>query len=141
MPAERGVPGGPGGFSSVSAASGTSAVPQTLWHYTRRANAEAIVESRVLLPSLRADKPQDARYGDGQYMTDIPPGTRSRSQLSKLLVGVPFAAPRFTHYVEVDVTGLEVVRCREHVFLIPGCAPLVLERRILGWGANVWCGI
>lgn len=107
-----------------------------MWHYTNVTNLAAILKSFRLNPSLRAHNPRDARYGDGQYMSDIPPGTLSAQQLSFRFMRVPYAFQRFTHYVEVDVTGLEVICGRENVFVIPGRKALDLVGRIVSWGSN-----
>ena len=96
----------------------------------------AIRNSCCLRPSLRRTNPNDARYGDGQYFTDIAPGTRTGAQLSRALVGMPFQGNRFTHYVAVDVRGLDVQCGRDGVFVIPGDEALNLADRIVGWGAN-----
>jgi hypothetical protein len=112
----------------------------TLWHYTDARGLNGIRVSDVLLPSLREANPQDARYGDGQYLSDVPPGSMSLAQLSRRLVGVPWQGRRFTHYVELDVTGLALVECRSCVILIPGREPLQLDGRIVSWGANEWSG-
>lgn len=108
----------------------------TMWHYTNAANLKGILESHRLNPSLGGPGTKDARYGDGQYVSDIPPGDCSASQLSRRFLGVPYHTWRFTHYVEVNVTGLEVVCGREHVFVIPGREPLDLTGRIVSWGSN-----
>lgn len=109
---------------------------QTLWHYTNLVGLKGILASCRLNPSLKACKPKDARYGDGQYLSDIRPGTRTLEELANCFVRWPCAGQRYTHYVEVDVTGLEVVRCRIHVFLVPGSKPLDLDGRMVSWGAN-----
>ncbi|MEU1883170.1 HYD1 signature containing ADP-ribosyltransferase family protein [Streptosporangium sp. NPDC020072] len=109
---------------------------ETMWHYTSATNLAGILKSRRLNPSLARPDTNDARYGDGQYVSDIPPGSRSASQLSLCFLRVPYAVRRFTHYVEVDVTGLEVVYGREHVFVIPSREPLDLTSRIVSWGSN-----
>lgn len=111
-----------------------------LFHYTDRQGLCGILESGSLLPSLRASNPKDARYGDGYYLSDIRPGTMSPHRLSRRLVGVPWKSQRFTDYVELDVTGLNLVLCRENVFLIPGRGPLPLDGRIKRWGVNEWSG-
>lgn len=108
----------------------------TLWHYTTWPRLRAICESSFLNPSLRSSNPRDARYGDGQYVTDIPPGTLPPERLAYALVRSPYASRRFTHYLEVDVTGLEVVCGREHVYVIPSRLPLDLRGRIVSWGKN-----
>ena len=112
----------------------------TLWHYTDVRGMHGILESGMLLPSLRDVDPNNARYGDGQYFTDVPPGSMSLHRLSRRLVGLPWQWRRFTHYVEVDVTGLDRVLCRDNVFLVPRREPLPLEGRFRGGGANEWSG-
>ncbi|WP_419197590.1 HYD1 signature containing ADP-ribosyltransferase family protein [Microbispora hainanensis] len=107
-----------------------------MWHYTTEANLLAILDSLELYPSLRKENSKDAYYGDGQYVSDIPPGTMTRAQLSRCFLRVPWLPERFTHYVGLDVTGLEVIRGREHVFVIPGREALDLRGRIVSWGAN-----
>jgi hypothetical protein len=110
--------------------------PQTLYHYTTEDSMNKIVQSEELYPSLKANNPKDARYGDGQYLTDIEPGTKTQGQLSAAFLRVPWAGQKFTHYVEVDVTGLNVVQGRPGVFLIPNSGNLDLTGRIVSYGKN-----
>ncbi|MBE1532978.1 HYD1 signature containing ADP-ribosyltransferase family protein [Actinomadura algeriensis] len=112
----------------------------TLWHYTDTQGLCGIRYSSALLPSLRATNPKDARYGDGQYFSDVPPGSMPPDRLSRRLVGVPWLGRRFTHYVEVDMAGLTLVLCRRSIILVPGREPLGLSNRIVRWGANEWSG-
>ncbi len=107
-----------------------------LYHYTDQAGLRGILASGVLRPSTAASSPRDVRYGDGQYLTDIQPGTMSAAQLSRALIGHPFLGHRFTHYVSIDVTGLTVVQGRRGVFVIPGNRPLGLRGRIVTHGVN-----
>lgn len=108
----------------------------TLFHYTDAAGMKGITESNLLFPSLRALNPKDARYGNGQYLSDILPGTMSCAQLSRCFIGQPFQGQRFTNYVEIDVTGLNVLKGREGVFVVPNESPLDLSARIMSWGRN-----
>ena len=108
----------------------------TLFHYTTKAGLDAILASGVLLPSTRAKNPNDVRYGDGQYLSDIPPGTMTSVRLCRRFFGRPYPMSRFTHYVEIDVTGLGVVAGRPGVFVIPGRRALDLTGRIVRSGAN-----
>ncbi|MGW5411793.1 HYD1 signature containing ADP-ribosyltransferase family protein [Actinomadura geliboluensis] len=119
---------------------GNSIPTQHPFHYTDEQGLRGILESGFLRPSLRASNPKDARYGDGCYLSDIRPGTISPKRLSRRLVGVPWMSQRFTHYVELDVTGLNLALCRENVFLVPRREPLPLEGRIKHWGTNEWSG-
>ena len=75
----------------------------------------AILESGELNPSLKALNPADARYGNGQYLTDIIPGTISPGSLSATFLRVPGQGGRFSHYVEIDMSGLNVIEGRNGV--------------------------
>jgi hypothetical protein len=108
----------------------------SLFHYTDQKGLTGILRSDELWASTIAKNPRDVRYGDGQYLSDVEPGTMTAAQLSRALIGHPFGGRRFTHFVEIDVTGLTVVNPRSHVFVIPGGGPLDLSQRILRNGAN-----
>jgi hypothetical protein len=111
-------------------------IPSNLYHYTDAAGEAGIVGSQQLRPSLKALNPKDARYGDGQYLTDIAPGTRTSAQLSRDFLGAPFWGKRFTNYVEVDVSGLRVIRGRDGVYVIRNSGDLNLSGRIISNGSN-----
>jgi hypothetical protein len=96
----------------------------------------AILSSKQLWASTVARNPRDVRHGDGQYLTDIEPGTMTGAQLSRALIGHPFQARRFSHFVEIEVGGLSVINPRLHVFVIPGTKPLDVRNRIIRSGAN-----
>jgi len=87
------------------------------------------------LPSLVALNPADARYGDGQYLSDFAPGTKSLGELSRAFLGFPFQGRRFTYYVEIDVTGLDLVSGREGVFVVLNAEALDLTGRMVGFGS------
>ena len=110
--------------------------PKSFFHYTDDAGLEGIKSSKKLNPSLKAYNPKDARYGDGQYVSDIAPGTKSCAQLSRCFIGQPFQGNKFKNYVEIDVTGLNVQKGRDGVFVIPNDGPLDLTNRIISTGAN-----
>ena len=105
-----------------------------LYHYTNEAGAAGIAESNSLNPSLWKVGTKDVRYGNGQYVSDIVPGTRTPSQLSRDFLGQPFQGNRFTHYVEIDANGLGAIQGRPGVFVIPNEAPLDLTGRLLSSG-------
>jgi len=109
-------------------------VPSTLFHYTSEQGLQGVLRSRSLLPSLVAVNPADARYGDGQYLSDMTPGTKSLAALSRAFLGFPFQGQRFTHYVEIDVAGLSVVRGREGVFVVLNSDALDLTGKIVSSG-------
>jgi RHS repeat-associated protein len=126
----------PFGLSPYDPSSVAPDARRTLFHYTTEDGQKGIVSSEELHPSLKSVNPQDARYGDGQYLSDIAPGTRTNAQLSRAFIGQPFQGARFTHYVEIDVTGLNVVEGRPGVFVIPNQHPLDLVGRIVRSGRN-----
>jgi len=95
-----------------------------------------ILQTGQLFPSLKRSSPRDVRYGEGQYFSDLCPGRLTGAGLSRRLLGNPFQARRFTHFLEVDVQGLTVVKGRAGVFVIPNREPLVLAGRLLRSGRN-----
>ncbi|MFI9388567.1 HYD1 signature containing ADP-ribosyltransferase family protein [Kutzneria sp. NPDC052558] len=111
---------------------------RTLYHYTNEKGLQGILDSQELWASTKEHNPKDARYGDGQYLSDIVPGTKTRGQLSAAFLRVPYAGHKFTHFVEVDVTGLDVyqVKGRPNVFYIPGSKPLNIAGRIVRTGQS-----
>ena len=119
----------------VPAVAGASASETTLFHYTNEDGLESILESGELRPSLKSVSPKDARYGNGQYLSDIAPGTKTPTELSRQFLGQPFQGARFTHYLEMDITGLDVVKGRPGVFVIPNEVPLDLNGRVVSSGA------
>jgi len=106
---------------------------KTLFHYTNEKGMNGIVESKKLNPSLKANNPKDARYGNGQYLSDIKPNTQTPVSLAKKFINVPNKY-KYTHYVEIDVTDLDVIQGREGVFVILNESPLDLTDRIISTG-------
>ncbi|MCX5604436.1 DUF6531 domain-containing protein [Streptomyces phaeochromogenes] len=125
--------------------------PCTLYHYTTEEGLKGILESKQL---FHATGPVHARFGDGQYFTDIAPdvvkslkkadldprdagrGGISRYQLVGRLFGRPtkWGLGKTTHYVAIDVTGLEIKQGRPWVFLHPNDGPLDISDRIVRHG-------
>jgi hypothetical protein len=108
----------------------------TLYHYTDQTGLDGILRSNVLLASTSAGHPGDVRYGNGQYLTDIVPGTMSSARLSRALFGHPFLGQRCTHYVQIEIAGLQVQQGRQSVYVISGDQPLDLTGRIIRSGKN-----
>ncbi len=94
----------------------------------------AIVESQKLNPSLKSKNPNDCFYGEGQYLSNIVPGTKTPAQLSRNFINNPFQGNKYSHYVEIDVTDLEVTFGRDNVFVILNKEPLDLTNRIISFG-------
>jgi hypothetical protein len=109
-------------------------IPAKLYHYTNEAGMNGIVDSQSMNPSLKAINPNDVRYGNGQYLSDIEPGTKTPAQLSKAFINNPFQGARYTHYVEIDTKDLNVIIGRPGVYVVPNDNPLNLVNRITGNG-------
>jgi hypothetical protein len=67
----------------------------SLYHYTDEAGMSGIVDSGELRPSLWYAGTKDVRYGNGQYLSDIVPGTKTPAELSRAFLRVPFSRPAF----------------------------------------------
>ncbi|WKD51141.1 HYD1 signature containing ADP-ribosyltransferase family protein [Microbulbifer spongiae] len=107
-----------------------------LYHYTNQIGYTGILESQSIYPSLKANNPKDARFGDGQYLSDITPGSKRPGQLSMIFFNIPWAGHRFTHHINVNVKGLNVILGRKHVHLVPNSKPLDISDRLAGHGRN-----
>lgn len=105
-----------------------------LYHYTSEQGMNAIVESQRLNPSLMANNPRDCFYGEGQYLSDIIPGTKTLAQLSRTFIQNPFQGNKYSHYVEIDATDLKVEFGRPNVFVVLNKEPLDLSDRIISFG-------
>jgi hypothetical protein len=108
----------------------------TYHHYTSQPGYEGILNSKKINPSLKGDHSKDVRFGEGQYISDIKPCTKRPRQLSMIFFGIPWAGHRFTHYVSIDATGLDVLCGRQNVFLIKNAQPLDISERLRGHGTN-----
>jgi hypothetical protein len=136
---------GPSSFAAKSAPR------QTLIHFTDEAGHTGITGSQQLFNSTGS---RHARFGDGQYFTDLTPemigastkagltaeqvaaGQISMGQASSTLFGVPWNSGKMSHFVEIDVTGLNLLNPRPGTFLLPNNAPLDLSGRIIRSGAT-----
>lgn len=107
-----------------------------LFHYTNEDGLNGILSSGQLHPSLKTFNPNDVRYGNGQYVSDYVPGTKTSEQLSREFIGNPFQAKKYSHYIAIDVQGLNVQKGRDGVYVIPNEQPLDLSNRVLGHGKN-----
>ncbi|MBB3820951.1 YD repeat-containing protein [Xanthomonas arboricola] len=116
--------------ATTAISSAGSSIPRKLYHYTNEAGMNGILDSQAMNPSLKALNPNDVRYGNGQYFSDIAPGTMSPAQLSRAFINNPFQGARYTHFIEVDTAGLNVIQGRPGVYVVPNEVPLNLSGRI-----------
>jgi RHS repeat-associated protein len=107
----------------------------TLYHYTSEAGYKAIMESGELLPSIGV---KNARYGAGQYLTDIAPGQFTMGQTSRRLFGVPWNKTKLTHFIEIDVNGLNTIKNAPFNYMVPGTGNLPLGGRIVNGGVSIF---
>lgn len=138
----------PGGGYGTLATQGR----RTLIHYTDEVGHAGITSSGKLFNSSGS---KHARFGDGQYFTDLRPdmiGARSKAglspqqlangqvsmgQVSSQLYGVPWNSGKMSHFVEIDVTGLNIVNPRSGTYLHPNGGPLDISGRIVNSGTTL----
>lgn len=108
----------------------------TLYHYTNDKGLNGILESGKLNPSIKALNPKDARYTNGQYLSDVVPGENTLGQLSYKFLRTPWGGKRFTNYLEIDVRGLNIIKGRDGVYAIPNEGPLDISNRIINYGKS-----
>ncbi|GAA6167314.1 HYD1 signature containing ADP-ribosyltransferase family protein [Sessilibacter corallicola] len=54
--------------------------------------------------------------------------------IKPLHFGIPWAGKRFTHHINIDTTGLNVIHGRRSVYLIKNNQPLDISERLKGHG-------
>ena len=108
--------------------------PLTLYHYTTEHGLQGILDSQRIYPSIKTLTTKDARMGNGQYLTDIVPGSKTAGQTSRTLFGVPWNVRKVAYYVEIDVSGLNLIKEEGGVYYVPGDDDLDLAGRIVSFG-------
>jgi hypothetical protein len=106
---------------------------KTLFHFTSEEGFNGIIKTGELFASKGA---KNARYGAGQYFTDIAPGQMTRGQTAFRLYGDPRKRTTLTHYFEIDVTDLTIVNPRPNVFLFQNETTLNITNRIVNKGPS-----
>lgn len=110
--------------------------PTTLYHYTTPEGLEGIIETQSLRPSRGA---QSARYGNGQYFTDLSPEWAAENGIHRLAHQLYRDARKITPlqtFVEVSVEGLQILQGRAHTFVHLSEEALLLEGRIVRSGST-----
>jgi HYD1 signature containing ADP-ribosyltransferase len=110
-------------------------IPDRLYHYTTEYGLLAIMESRILRPSLDRGDNTDVKYGEGQYFTNIPPdiiicesrsqmtstqvesGQISLRQLAGRIMAGTLTLDRFYYFLELDVSGLIIDYTDPYIYL------------------------
>ena len=81
---------------------------------------------------------KNARYGEGQYLTNIEPNNYTAGQISRKLYGVPWNTPKVEYFIKIDVSGLNIIQNNTYNYLIPGKNPLPLHGRIIDGGISIF---
>ena len=118
----------------INSSSGSSS-PETLIHYTNKEGYQKILETGELNPSIGI---KNARYGEGQYFTNLEPKDYTAGQVSRRLYGVPWNTSKLQYYIKIDMTGLNPIQNNPHNFLVPGNNPLPLHGRIVDSGISLF---
>ena len=106
-----------------------------LRHYTSEAGYKAIMGTGELIPSIGA---KNARYGSGQYLTDLMSEGLSSGQVSRRLFGVPWNGSKVTHFIDINVGGLNTIKNAPFNYLVPGTNSLPLGGRIVNHGVSIF---
>jgi RHS repeat-associated protein len=116
-------------------AAAEGAARSTLYHCTTEEGLQGILESGELNASVGG--PAVATHGPGQYLTNVSPDAGlSLYQISRRIYLMPWKNASVTHYLEVDVSGLQVEQHAPYIFRVPGEGPLDLTGRIVRSGAT-----
>ena len=108
---------------------------RTLIHYTTVEFGESILASKSLFPSIGT---KNARYGFGQYFTDLTTGSFTIGQASRRLFGVPWNGRKLGYFIEIDIKGLNIIKTNKHIFLNETDEALDLTGRIINFGPTKW---
>ena len=109
--------------------------PNVLYHYTSAQGYKGIIESGEIRPSIGY---KHARYGDGQYFTDLLPSDYTVGQMSRQLYGVPWKTRSLEYMFKIDMNGLNVIKNGPHNFFVPNNAPLNIRGRIIDSGITIF---
>ncbi len=120
-------------YARMSRIAPSSSTPKTFRHYTSEAGYNGIMESGEMLPSIGA---KNARYGAGQYFTDLPAAEYTAGQVSKRLFGVPWNTRKISHFIDVDLNGLNIQNNGPHNYSIPNNNNLPIRGRITNHGRS-----
>ena len=108
---------------------------QELIHYTSKDCYIEIMKTKELKPSVGF---KHARYGNGQYFTDLEPANFTMGQVSRKLYGIPWVRNKLQYFIKIDATGLNIIQNIPHNFLLPGNNSLNLQNRIIDSGVTIF---
>jgi HYD1 signature containing ADP-ribosyltransferase len=103
-----------------------ASISNHFYHYTSESSRFAVVESKIIFPSLEREDGMDALFGSGQYFTNIAPelvvsksranmtpeqianGQISLLQLFRRIMAGSVESEKLFCYIEIDVSGLSI---------------------------------
>jgi hypothetical protein len=90
---------------------------KTVWHYTYENAINEIKRTNKFTPSVF--KPTDTTYGQGWYVTDLPPSTPIQELCDYLWTDYSLSTQEKTKaYVKLEIDDRYLVDCRPHVYLL-----------------------
>ncbi|MEU4240265.1 HYD1 signature containing ADP-ribosyltransferase family protein [Actinoplanes sp. NPDC026619] len=104
----------------------------SLYHYTDEDGMNGIVKSG----EIRQSTGENARFGDGQYFSDVRPGSMPLYKMSELFFRTSKKADRITHYVEISVRSLDVQEPRPHTMVVLNSGNLNVRGLMIAAGGN-----
>jgi HYD1 signature containing ADP-ribosyltransferase len=132
-------------------------IPNSLYHYTTEYGLLAIIESRVLRPSLTKPNGRDVLLGEGQYLTNIAPETIACRSLTKMapaqiesgqislfqlanriMRGTP-SPEKLDYFIEFDVSKLIIIHSSEYeyIYVHKSKVDLDISNRIIRFGKTL----
>jgi len=90
---------------------------KTVWHYTSENAIKEIQRTKYFSPSFF--KPTDTYFGQGWYVTDLPPSTPIQDLCYYLWTDRSLVSQEKTKaYVKLEIDDKYLDYCREHVYLL-----------------------
>jgi hypothetical protein len=88
-----------------------------VWHYTSEDALKEIKKTNKFSPSVF--KPTDTTYGQGWYVTDLPPSTPIKDLCDYLWTDhSPTFQEKTKAYMKLEINDKYLVPCRPHVYLL-----------------------
>jgi RHS repeat-associated protein len=112
-------------------------VPLILYHYTTEKNMMRIVASQTIYPSILVGSSGNSlEFGNGVYLTDLPPGIFTKQELAEMFFGSTGESPKVGYFVGINVQDMQVEYQGNSIYRIPTNAPVSVAGRITGFGPN-----
>jgi len=90
---------------------------KVVWHYTTEDSINDINRTKKFFPSMF--KPTDTTFGQGWYVTDLPPSTPIQELCDYLWTNHSSETQEKTKaYVKLEIDDDYLVDCRPHVYLL-----------------------